>query len=100
MRWRTFQPSRSVRLPPGRSPWLSPRLLPGTWLDCPVPQLLLGLLLRLSQDQPGEPAAAARLMTAVEQVCADGVLTADVGGTATTAQVTEAVIAAIRGANA
>jgi tartrate dehydrogenase/decarboxylase/D-malate dehydrogenase len=38
-------------------------------------------------------------MAAVERVCADGVLTADVGGTATTAQVTEAVCAAIRGAN-
>ncbi len=47
----------------------------------------------------GEAPAAARLMTAVERVCADGVLTADVGGTANTEQVTEAVIAAIRGAN-
>jgi tartrate dehydrogenase/decarboxylase/D-malate dehydrogenase len=47
----------------------------------------------------GEGAAARRLMAAVERVCADGVLTADVGGTATTAQVTEAVCAAIRGAN-
>jgi hypothetical protein len=35
-------------------------------------------------------------MAAVERVCADGVLTADVGGTATTAEVTEAVCAAIR----
>ncbi|HEY4254433.1 MAG TPA: tartrate dehydrogenase [Roseomonas sp.] len=48
----------------------------------------------------GEAPAAARLMTAVEQVCADGVLTADVGGTATTAEVTAAVVAAIKGANA
>jgi tartrate dehydrogenase/decarboxylase/D-malate dehydrogenase len=47
----------------------------------------------------GEPAAAARLMAAVERVCADGVLTADLGGAATTAEVTEAVCAAIRGAN-
>ena len=47
----------------------------------------------------GEAPAAARLMTAVERVCADGVMTADVGGTADTEQVTEAVIAAIRGAN-
>src|SRR5206468_3513751 len=30
----------------------------------------------------GEAPAAARLMTAVERVCADGVMTADVGGTA------------------
>ena len=47
----------------------------------------------------GEAPAAARLMAAVERVCADGVLTADVGGSANTEQVTEAVIAAIRGAN-
>ncbi|MDO9708361.1 tartrate dehydrogenase [Paracraurococcus lichenis] len=50
-------------------------------------------------DHIGEASAAARLMTAVERVCADGVLTADVGGTANTEQVTQAVIAAIRGAN-
>ncbi|MEQ8250765.1 MAG: tartrate dehydrogenase [Oceanibaculum nanhaiense] len=48
----------------------------------------------------GETAAAARLMTAVEQVCAAGILTPDVGGTATTREVTDAVIGAIRGANA
>jgi tartrate dehydrogenase/decarboxylase / D-malate dehydrogenase len=48
----------------------------------------------------GEAPAAARLMATVEQVCADGVMTADVGGTANTEQVTLAVIAAIRGANA
>jgi tartrate dehydrogenase/decarboxylase/D-malate dehydrogenase len=47
----------------------------------------------------GEEAAAKRLMAAVERVCADGVLTADVGGKATTAEVTAAVCAAIRGAN-
>ncbi|MDX5381478.1 MAG: tartrate dehydrogenase [Rhodobacterales bacterium] len=44
----------------------------------------------------GEPAAAARLMRAVEKVCADGVMTPDVGGTATTRQVTDAVCEAIR----
>ncbi|MCH2394975.1 tartrate dehydrogenase [Oceanibaculum sp.] len=48
----------------------------------------------------GEGAAAARLMTAVEQVCAAGILTPDVGGKATTREVTDAVIGAIRGANA
>ena len=48
----------------------------------------------------GETAAAARLMTAVEQVCAAGILTPDVGGNATTREVTDAVIGAIRGANA
>lgn len=47
----------------------------------------------------GEPAAAARLMRAVEAVCAQGVMTPDVGGTATTAQVTDAVCEAIRSAN-
>ena len=50
-------------------------------------------------DHIGEGAAAQRLMTAVERVCADGVLTADLGGNANTAEVTEAVCAAIRGAN-
>ncbi|MEQ8348566.1 MAG: tartrate dehydrogenase [Sneathiellaceae bacterium] len=50
-------------------------------------------------DHLGEPAAGARLMRAVEQICAAGILTPDVGGTATTAEVTEAVIGAIRGTN-
>jgi len=40
------------------------------------------------------------LIAAVERVCADGVLTADLGGTADTETVTRAVIAAIEGANA
>ncbi|WP_376093276.1 tartrate dehydrogenase [Roseomonas sp. CCTCC AB2023176] len=48
----------------------------------------------------GEGRAAAALMAAVERVCADGVLTADLGGTATTEDVTQAVIDAIRGVNA
>lgn len=47
----------------------------------------------------GEATAAARLMKAVEAVCAKGILTPDVGGRATTIEVTDAVIAAIRGAN-
>ncbi len=47
----------------------------------------------------GEKPAAARLMTAVEQVCAAGIMTRDVGGTANTETVTDAVCAAIRGAN-
>jgi tartrate dehydrogenase/decarboxylase/D-malate dehydrogenase len=47
----------------------------------------------------GEPAAAAALMAAVEQVCAAGILTPDLGGTATTKAVTQAVCQAIRGAN-
>ncbi|MDZ7904779.1 MAG: tartrate dehydrogenase [Cypionkella sp.] len=44
----------------------------------------------------GETAAAARLMRAVEKVCADGLMTPDVGGKATTQQVTDAVCEAIR----
>jgi tartrate dehydrogenase/decarboxylase/D-malate dehydrogenase len=48
----------------------------------------------------GEPAAARRLMDAIETVTADHDLhTPDLGGTATTDRVTEAVIAAIRGRN-
>jgi len=49
----------------------------------------------------GEAAAAKRLMRAVETVTARGeVLTPDLGGSATTAEVTAAVIAALGGANA
>jgi tartrate dehydrogenase/decarboxylase / D-malate dehydrogenase len=47
----------------------------------------------------GETKAAARLMEAVEKVTADGVLTPDIGGTATTQQVTDAVCEAIRASN-
>jgi tartrate dehydrogenase/decarboxylase/D-malate dehydrogenase len=47
----------------------------------------------------GEPASAARLMRAIEQVCAAGILTPDVGGKATTEEVTDAVISAIQGSN-
>ena len=53
----------------------------------------------LMLDHLGEPRAAAALMTAVEQVCAAGILTPDVGGKARTTEVTEAVIQAIKGAN-
>jgi tartrate dehydrogenase/decarboxylase/D-malate dehydrogenase len=48
----------------------------------------------------GEAKAAQRLMRAIEAVTARGeALTPDLGGTATTAQCTEAVIAALAGAN-
>ncbi|PVH27574.1 tartrate dehydrogenase [Pararhodobacter oceanensis] len=50
-------------------------------------------------DHLGETAAATRLMRAVEKVCAEGTLTPDVGGSATTQQVTDAVCDAIRGEN-
>src|SRR6201995_5331769 len=47
----------------------------------------------------GEKSAADLLMRAVEQVCAAGVLTPDLGGKATTKEVTRAVVEAIRGTN-
>ena len=47
----------------------------------------------------GETAPADRLMKAVEDVCAAGIMTPDVGGKATTREVTDAVIASIRGSN-
>ena len=49
----------------------------------------------------GEREAAARLMAAIERVTAAGApLTRDLGGTATTREVTDAVVAAVRGGNA
>lgn len=53
----------------------------------------------LMLEHLGENASAELLMNAVEQVCADGTTTPDIGGTATTQEVTDAVCAAIRGAN-
>lgn len=47
----------------------------------------------------GEPKAAKVLMNAVERATGEGVLTPDVGGKATTRDVTEAVCRAIEGAN-
>jgi tartrate dehydrogenase/decarboxylase/D-malate dehydrogenase len=47
----------------------------------------------------GETDASKRLMRAVEQVTRAGILTPDVGGTATTSSVTEAVIEAIYSSN-
>jgi tartrate dehydrogenase/decarboxylase/D-malate dehydrogenase len=47
----------------------------------------------------GEDEAAARLMRALEAVTAEGVLTPDVGGDATTQEVTDAVCRAIHGSN-
>jgi tartrate dehydrogenase/decarboxylase/D-malate dehydrogenase len=55
----------------------------------------------LMLEHLGEPAAAARLMRAIERVTADAALhTPDLGGTATTRQVTEAAVGAIAGDNA
>ena len=51
-------------------------------------------------DHLGEAEAARALMTAVEQVLATGTaFTPDLGGNATTREVTDRVIAAIGGAN-
>ncbi|MEL6480778.1 MAG: tartrate dehydrogenase [Pseudomonadota bacterium] len=47
----------------------------------------------------GEADAAARLMRSVERVCAEGICTPDVGGRATTREVTDAVCEAIRADN-
>jgi tartrate dehydrogenase/decarboxylase / D-malate dehydrogenase len=47
----------------------------------------------------GEKPAAELLMRAVEQVCAAGIMTPDLGGKATTAEVTRAVCEAVRGIN-
>src|SRR3954452_22799016 len=47
----------------------------------------------------GEKPAADLLMRAVEQVCGAGILSPDLGGKATTAEVTRAVCEAIRGMN-
>lgn len=51
-------------------------------------------------DHLGELDASARLMKSIEEVCAAGIMTPDVGGSATTVEVTNAVIEAIRGSNA
>jgi tartrate dehydrogenase/decarboxylase/D-malate dehydrogenase len=55
----------------------------------------------LMLEHLGEPAAAARLMRAIERVTADAALhTPDLGGKATTRQVTDAVVGAVEGDNA
>lgn len=53
----------------------------------------------LMLEHLGETAAAKILISAVEQVCAAGILTPDLGGKATTADVTRAVCEALRGSN-
>jgi tartrate dehydrogenase/decarboxylase / D-malate dehydrogenase len=54
----------------------------------------------LMLDHLGEPAAASRLMVAIERTLAAGdVMPRDLGGSATTAQVTERVCDLLRGAN-
>ena len=53
----------------------------------------------LMLDHLGEHRAAAALMQAVEQVCGDGLTTPDLGGKATTREVTRAVCEVVRGTN-
>jgi tartrate dehydrogenase/decarboxylase/D-malate dehydrogenase len=53
----------------------------------------------LMLEHLGEKPAAEMLMAAVEQVCAAGILTPDLGGKATTKEVTSAVCEAVRGIN-
>jgi tartrate dehydrogenase/decarboxylase / D-malate dehydrogenase len=53
----------------------------------------------LMLEHLGEAQAAGALMAAIEQVTGDGVLTPDLGGKATTADVTRAVCEALRGVN-
>jgi len=50
-------------------------------------------------DHLGEAQAATRLMKAVTHVCEAGIMTPDIGGSATTEEVTDAVRDAIRGSN-
>ena len=50
-------------------------------------------------DHLGEADASARLMRAVEKVTGAGIVTPDVGGTATTKDVTNAVVEAIQSSN-
>jgi tartrate dehydrogenase/decarboxylase/D-malate dehydrogenase len=47
-------------------------------------------------DHLGEAAGAARLLAALERVCREGPRTRDLGGTAGTAEVGEAIRAALR----
>lgn len=50
-------------------------------------------------DHLGLETEAHRLMKAVEQVCAEGIMTPDLGGTNTTREVTDAVLEAVRRSN-
>ena len=65
----------------------------GRGIANPVATFWTGALLL---EHLGEPRAAARLMGAIETVTATRLFTPDLGGTATTAEVTRAVVAALR----
>jgi tartrate dehydrogenase/decarboxylase/D-malate dehydrogenase len=66
--------------------------LVGKGLANPVGMVLSAALML---DDLGLDDSAARVRAAVERVCADGVLTRDVGGTATTAEVADAILATL-----
>jgi tartrate dehydrogenase/decarboxylase/D-malate dehydrogenase len=51
----------------------------------------------LMLEHLGEPEASARVMRAVEEVCRDGIRTRDVGGSASTSDVGDAVVARLSG---
>jgi tartrate dehydrogenase/decarboxylase/D-malate dehydrogenase len=70
--------------------------LAGKGIANPVASFWTGVMML---EHLGEKEAAALLMRAVEQVCAAGVTTPDLGGKATTAEVTRAVCEAVRGSN-
>jgi tartrate dehydrogenase/decarboxylase/D-malate dehydrogenase len=65
----------------------------GTGRANPVGALWTGVQML---EHLGEQTAAGELMAAIEAVLADGVRTPDLGGTATTGQVAEAVVAALQ----
>ena len=68
----------------------------GKGIANPVASFWTGVMML---EHLGEKPAADLLMRAVEQVCAAGIMTPDLGGKATTAEVTRAVCEAVRGAN-
>jgi tartrate dehydrogenase/decarboxylase/D-malate dehydrogenase len=70
--------------------------LAGKGIANPVASFWTGAMML---EHLGEKDAAGLLMRAVEQVCAAGVTTPDLGGKATTAEVTRAVCEAVRGSN-
>ena len=66
----------------------------GKGIANPIGSFWTGVMLL---EHLGQPVAAKRLMTAIEHVTAAGdMLPADLGGTATTRQVTDAVLEALR----
>ena len=71
---------------------LGARTSPGQGIANPAGAIWSAVLML---EHLGEPDAAARLLRALEDVCRDGPRTRDVGGTATTREVGDAVAAAV-----